>query len=146
MAAKKGEEFEKAMEEAEVVDMISTRFQMAKSEKAKEEAAWKVFEQTKNEDDLYDSCDPFKTAGNVKEGLERGQNGRVIVFNPNSDNALSMKGDPEAANAIWLLNWRKALDRAKKTGGRCVQIIVKGGLPKCRRRRRAWRRIRASLS
>ena len=39
-----------------------------------------------------------------------------------------MKGDPEASNAIWLLNWRKALDRAKKTGGRCVQIIVQGGL------------------
>ena len=52
----------------------------------------------------------------------------VIVFNPNSDNALSMRGDPEAANAIWLLNWRKALVRAKKTGGRCVQIIVAGGL------------------
>ena len=40
-AAKKGEEFEKAMEEAEVVDVISTRFQMAKSEKAKEEASLK---------------------------------------------------------------------------------------------------------
>ena len=52
----------------------------------------------------------------------------MIVFNPNSDNALSMKGDPEASNAIWLLNWRKALVRAKKTGGRCVQIIVQGGL------------------
>ena len=38
-AAKKGEEFEKAMEEAEVVDVISTRFQMSKSEKAKEEAS-----------------------------------------------------------------------------------------------------------
>ena len=52
----------------------------------------------------------------------------VIVFNPNTDNSLLMRGDPEAANAIWLLNWRKALDRAKKTGGRCVQIIVQGGL------------------
>ena len=52
----------------------------------------------------------------------------VIVFNPNTDNSLLMRGDPEAANAIWLLNWRKALDRAKKTGGRCVQIIVGGGL------------------
>ena len=38
-----------------------------------------------------------------------------------------MRGDPEAANAIWLLNWRKALDRAKKTGGRCVQIIFGAG-------------------
>ena len=34
----KGEEFEKAMEEATVVDVISTRFQMLKSEKAKVEA------------------------------------------------------------------------------------------------------------
>ena len=65
------------------------------------------------------------TAGNVKKALEDGQNGRVIVFNPNSDNALSMKGDPEASNAIWLLNWRKALVRAKKTGGRMIQVIVK---------------------
>ena len=122
-AAKKGEEFEKAMEEAEVVDVISTRFQMSKSEKAKEEAS-------KDEDgnQTYFSCDPFKTAGEVKKWLEGGQNGRVIVFNPNTDNALSMRGDPEASNAIWLLNWRKALDRAKKTGGRCVQIIVQGGL------------------
>ena len=48
----------------------------------------------------------------------------VIVFNPNTDNALSMGGDPEASNAIWLLNWRKALVRAKKTGGRMIQIIV----------------------
>ena len=63
----------------------------------------------------------------VKKELEKDQNGRVtgvIVFNPNTDKALSMKGAPEAANDIWLLNWRKALDRAKKTGGRCVQIIV----------------------
>ena len=42
----------------------------------------------------------------------------MIVFNPNTDNSLLMRGDPEAANAIWLLNWRKALERAKKTGGR----------------------------
>ena len=52
----------------------------------------------------------------------------MIVFNPNTDNSLLMRGDPEAANAIWLLNWRKALERAKKTGGRCVQIIVGPGL------------------
>ena len=108
------------MEEATVVDVISTRFQMAKSEKAKEEAS------EKDEDGYptYNSCDPFFTAGNVKYCLEKDQNGRVIVFNPNTDNSLLMRGDPEAANAIWLLNWRKALDRAKKTGGRCVQIIV----------------------
>ena len=146
-AAKKGEEFEKAMEEAEVVDVISTRFQMAKSEKAKEEAS-------KDEDGYptYESCDPFVTAGNVKKELEGGEkwneeteqfektpNG-VIVFNPNTDNSLLMRGDPEAANAIWLLNWRKALVRAKKTGGRMIQIIVQGGLPKCRRRRRVGSR------
>ena len=84
---------------------------------------------------------PLQTAGNVKKELrwqkynaetkqmEKKPRSGVIVFNPNSDNAYLMKGDPEAANAIWLLNWRKALDRAKKTGGRCVQIIVAGGLP-----------------
>ena len=72
--------------------------------------------------------DSFLTAGNVKRQLEMFQDGRVIVFNPNTDNALSMKGDPEASNAIWLLNWRKALVRAKKTGGRMIQIVVAGGL------------------
>ena len=129
-AAKKGEEFEKAMEEAEVVDVISTRFQMAKSEKAKEEAS----EKDEYGRPTYRSCDPFETAGYVKRYLEGGDkygdktpNG-VIVFNPNTDNALSMKGDPEASNAIWLLNWRKALVRAKKTGGRMIQVIVQGGL------------------
>ena len=35
------------MEEAEVVDVISTRFQMAKSEKAKQEASRKVYKQTR---------------------------------------------------------------------------------------------------
>ena len=122
-AAKKGEEFEKAMEEATVVDVISTRFQMAKSEKAKVEASKDEYGNP-----TYEPCDPFETAGNVKKLLEYDQNGRVIVFNPNTDNALSMKGDPEASNAIWLLNWRKALVRAKKTGGRMIQIIVGGGL------------------
>ena len=77
--------------------------------------------------------------GPWKKKVETG----VIVFNPNTDNSLLMRGDPEAANAIWLLNWRKALVRAKKTGGRMIQVIVQGGL-RCRRRRRAWRRIRAS--
>ena len=70
--------------------------------------------------------------GGEKKNEETGQwektpNG-VIVFNPNTDNSLLMRGDPEAANAIWLLNWRKALERAKKTGGRMVQIIVGGSL------------------
>ena len=128
------------MEEAAVVDVISTRFQISKSEKAKVEASRKVYEQTKNLDDLYDSCDPFIAANVVKKELEGGQkhneetdefekapNG-VIVFNPNTDNSLLMRGDPEAANAIWLLNWRKALERAKKTGGRMIQIVVQGGL------------------
>ena len=41
------------MEEAEVVDVISTRFQMAKSEKAKEEAS-----KDENGPDLQ-PCNPF---------------------------------------------------------------------------------------
>ena len=41
---------------------------------------------------------------------------RVIVFNPNTDNSLLMRGDPEAANAIWLLNWRKALEKRQEDG------------------------------
>ena len=101
------------------------------AEKAKEEAS----EKDKWGNPTYKSCDPFETANEVKKGLEGGEdddgnktpNG-VIVFNPNTDNSLLMRGDPEAANAIWLLNWRKALERAKKTGGRCVQIIFAGGL------------------
>ena len=74
-AAKKGEEFEKAMEEAEVVDVISTRFQMAKSEKAKVEAS-KDEGRTIVEREVPTStarATPSKTAGNVKKELEGGE-------------------------------------------------------------------------
>ena len=39
-----------------------------------------------------------------------------------------MKGDSNAANAIWLLNWLAALERARETGGRVVQVVVPPGL------------------
>ena len=38
-----------------------------------------------------------------------------------------MGGNSKNANAIWLLNWLKALARAKATGGCVIQIIVPGG-------------------
>ena len=41
-----------------------------------------------------------------------------------------MGGNSKNANAIWLLNWLKALARAKETGGRVIQIVVKPGLSK----------------
>ena len=53
------------MEEATVVDVISTRFQIAKSEKAKEEAS-----KDENGEPTYRSCDPFETANGVKDVLE----------------------------------------------------------------------------
>ena len=40
--------------------------------------------------------------------LERGT-GVVFVFDPNGDNAFLMGGNSKNANAIWLLNWLKAL-------------------------------------
>ena len=146
------------MEEAEVVDVISTRFHMAKSEKAKKEAVDEGLRANKERGRPLLIVRPLHHGRQREEGargwreVQRGDGkvgkdsrSGVIVFNPNTDNALSMKGDPEAANAIWLLNWRKALVRAKKTGGRMIQIIVRAPVClKCRRRRRAWRRIRAS--
>ena len=53
----------------------------------------------------------------------------MCVFDPNGDNAFLMTGDPEAANAIWLQNWRDVgLARARETGGRVIQIVVPPGL------------------
>ena len=73
------------------------------------------------------SCDPFRTAHQAKYWLEEGADGLVFVFDPNGDNAFLMGGNSKNANAIWLLNWLKALARAKATGGRVIQIIVPGG-------------------
>ena len=73
------------------------------------------------------SCDPFRTAHQAKYWLEEGADGLVFVFDPNGDNAFLMGGNSKNANAIWLLNWLKALGRAKASGGRVIQIIVPGG-------------------
>ena len=73
------------------------------------------------------SCDPFVSAQEVKRALER-QGAGTCVFDPNGDNAFLMEGQSESTNAIWLKNWRWALERARQTGGCCVQVVVKPGL------------------
>ena len=73
------------------------------------------------------SCDPFMSAHCAKSLLEKYAGGVVFVFDPNGDNAFLMGGNSKTANAIWLSNWLKALERAKATGGRVIQIIVPGG-------------------
>ena len=83
-------------------------------------------EQDKGKKPWEQSCDPFATAHNAKYFLEDAD-GIVFVFDPNGDNAFLMGGNSKNANAIWLLNWLKALGRAKATGGRVIQIIVPGG-------------------
>ena len=67
------------------------------------------------------------SAHHAKRDLEKAGGGIVFVFDPNGDNAFLMGGNSKNANAIWLLNWLKALKRAKETGGRVIQIIVPGG-------------------
>ena len=108
-AAAKGEEHRKKIAEAKLVHVISTRFRTDRSQA-----------------DVKDACDPFKTAAECKEALEKSDG--VFTFDPNYDNAFLMGGDSDSANAIWLRNWRMALTRAQETGGRCVQVIVKPGL------------------
>ena len=96
----------------------------------------------KASNDWTQSCDPFMSAQNAKMFSRIGTNGVVFVFDPNGDNAFRMGGNSKNANAIWLLNWLEALERAKATGGRVIQIIVPGGkdnpsgLSKMQRRRR----------
>ena len=76
---------------------------------------------------MTQSCDPFASAHEAKLNLEKAGGGLIFVFDPNGDNAFLMGGNSKNANAIWLLNWLKALGRAKATGGRVIQIIVPGG-------------------
>jgi len=107
-AKRKGVELRKAFADAKLAHVISTRFKKDKSQ-----------------DD--DSCDPFVSAQEAKQALEA--TAGVCVFDPNGDNAFLMTGDPEAANAIWLQNWRDVgLARARETGGRVIQIVVPPGL------------------
>ena len=117
-----GDKLRLTFRNAPVVHVLSTRFN------------WKG--------EYKQCCDPSEAARCIKNFLETGKavntsDWRVIVepvrgtkvFNPNADNALLMSGDPEAANAIWLRNWREiGLERAKETGGYCIQIMVQGGL------------------
>ena len=85
-------------------------------------------EQDKGKEPKEQSCDPFMSAHYAKVYLENlSSKGIVFVFNPNGDNAFLMGGNSKSANAIWLLNWLKALARAKATGGCVIQIIVPGG-------------------
>ena len=69
----------------------------------------------------------------------------VIVFNPNSDNALSMKGDPESLQCHLAAQLAQGARPREKTGGRMIQIIVGWGLSEMQEAEAgAWRRIRAS--
>ena len=83
--------------------------------------------QDKGKPGYLQSCDPFGSAHSAKYWLEKAGGGAIFVFDPNGDNAFLMGGNSKNANAIWLLNWLKALQRAKETGGRVIQIIVPGG-------------------
>ena len=46
------------------------------------------------------------------------------VFNPNTDNAFIMGGFEKQANSIWLLHWRRILQRSKETNGLVLQTLV----------------------
>ena len=115
-AKKKGEELLERMNTAKRVHVISTRYR-------RDEAMQK---QDEGKEYWEQSCDPFRSAHCAKEALEHADG--VFVFDPNGDNAFLMKGDSNAANAIWLLNWLAALERAQETGGRVVQVVVPPGL------------------
>ena len=91
-AARKGAELRKAMAEAKLVHVISTRYRKHASTPSK--------------------TDPFKCARELKFTLEVLQTrnrshkvhgtetggGAVFVFDPNGDNAFLMSGDAESAN------------------------------------------------
>lgn len=62
---------------------------------------------------------PLYVSDLVKAHTEAIGKGRIKCFNPNRDNVAMEGGDTDKANGIWLLTWRKALMRAKETGG-CV--------------------------
>ena len=47
----------------------------------------------------------------------------MACFNPNADNSKLAAGKDAEANAIWLRQWRKMLQRAAETGGRVVQVL-----------------------
>ena len=93
-AAAAKEEFEKAMEEAEVVDVISTRFQMAKSEKAKVEASRRSTSKQRTGRPTT-IVRPLRDGQQREEGAREGDHvGRVIVFNPNTGQFPFNEGRP----------------------------------------------------
>ena len=125
-AAELGQELKQAFEQATLVHVISTRFRRFHTQLS-------PHIQTDKFDNPL-SCDPFKSAQEVKKALERIPGPTTCVFNPNRDNAclmgsaFLMGGKGESASAIRLKNYRWALDRAHQTGGCCVQVVVKPGL------------------
>ena len=117
-AEAEGDKLRARFTSAELVHVISTRFRRDPSQ---------LPPHVEKDRFLHPlSCDPFMTAQNVKKALERSDG--CMTFDPNGDNAFLMKGDSSSADAIWLRNWRWALELARKTGGCCVQIVVKPGL------------------
>lgn len=119
-AKAEGEKLRMEFQRSPLVHVISTRFKRA----------------------VNNGCDPKEAAKAIKCFLETGKAvdreeydvitepvAETKVFNPNADNAFLMIGDSEAANAIWLRNWREiGLSGARRTGGYCIQIVVQGGL------------------
>uniref|UniRef100_A0A7S3FIZ5 Uncharacterized protein n=1 Tax=Haptolina ericina TaxID=156174 RepID=A0A7S3FIZ5_9EUKA len=107
-ADEQGEVEKAAFEEAHVcVHVFSTRFRMP------------------DDHNIHTSCDPARLTMLIKTCLEAQED--VKAFDPNSDNAFIMHGKAEAANSIWLFNWRHMLQRAHDTGGRVVQVLVAPG-------------------
>ena len=115
-AAKLGDKLKDKFSRATLVHVISTRTTQV----------WPAVRKKAFDGPL--SCNPVKATNTVKMGLENAEG--VSVFDPNADNAYLMKGETETetANAIWLKNWLWALELARKTGGCCVQVVVKPGL------------------
>lgn len=78
--------------------------------------------------DFENSLDPCDSARWFKEMVETASNGRIKVWNPNSDNALISAGDDEHANSRWLVMWRHMLVLASQKQGRLVQLVSRPGL------------------
>ena len=118
-AQAKGEALKNEIATADRVHVISTRFRKDRSQVALDAKSGRpVYEQ---------SCDPFKTAYYLKRAIDKTKG--VVAYDPNGTNAYLTAGKgSDRPQAVWLLNWRQALSRAKETGGCCVQIVVKPGL------------------
>ena len=102
-------QIKKAIQEAPVCHCLSVRDMKHSSEEGKP-----------------GSCDPYRTACNLKAILERAPG--VFVFDPNTDNVVLACTDFETTAGTWLLTWRDALQKAKETGGKLIQIVTRPGL------------------